>query len=1092
MRALPEAVIVGLVLFYGGTAIAADECGDWAAETFDVGGRVEIRRANSSTWSPLTIGVAVCLGDSVRTHPYSRAGIRLPDETPVRLNEETTATFHPDPQKRTLLELLRGLIGLTSRDPLSLSISTPMVNAGLEGTEFTVEVTDSEVVFSVYEGVVALDNETVSLDVATGERATIGAAGAAPVAELTDRSGLLWALYYPPILDGPVPASDEEPGDGDRSAAFFSGRAQSRLAVGQIDDAREDLAAALALDPGYPDALALEAMIAEAEDDRPRAEGAIAAALARDPAAPGALIAETYLRMADDSLRAALDAAERAVAAAPGNAIARARLGDVLLALDNAREARSVATEALAIDPDLAAAHGVLGFAAMAEDEFETAIAHFEDALARDSAVVVPRLGLAVALKRSGRERESRDQFEAALALDLNSSVVRSYMGKAYVDEFRDELAFVQFDLASEIDENDPTPLIHGAIARQQDNQSVRAYQDVSEALARSATGASLRSRLLQDEDSVTRATGFGRIHWALGFEEQGRVRGTHAVTLDPADHTAHRLVADSLANTSRFHAARVSENYQARMLQPLSVLPFPPQLALVNTSIADSLGPAALLQSEPRSAFARNGVDVQASGVRGGNGTAGENVVVSGLADGKSWNLGAFRFETDGFRPNGDFAHEVLDAFVQTRLSSATSLQFELRSGKTDKGIINVLYDPENYDTRIRQTIEVDSARVGAMHRLGSFSTILASLTFEEGTSGFSVTIPAITGVFLRDGVRLDLQFQNELPRWSIVSGLDAMRMHRDESTTISLPIPMPPPATTSVEEHTTRFVNPYLYATRRVGDSLFLTAGAALAHFDGSGLSDDETNAKLGLTWRPLPETYVRAAYFEILQAPYASKQLISPSLEPTQVAGFPQQVYGVGGERSRTYGLGFDHALSARLRIGVEWYERSADIPVFIGPPPNPVRGDIDLRESTAGFRVYWTPTSRLAVGSGWEYEDYDTHGVDSPLNFDWLRTNRLPVKTTLFIGRSLSLKLSGTHILQEGAVEVADPAAGFVRADSEFWIFDGAFDVRLPNRRGSIELGIRNLLDEEFLFQDTDPENPHVFPERLGYARFTLTF
>ena len=55
-----------------------------------------------------------------------------------------------------------------------------------------------------------------------------------------------------------------------------------------------------------------------------------------------------------------------------------------------------------------------------------------------------------------------------------------------------------------------------------------------------------------------------------------------------------------------------------------------------------------------------------------------------------------------------------------------------------------------------------------------------------------------------------------------------------------------------------------------------------------------------------------------------------------------------------------------------------------------------------------------------------------------------------------------------------------------------VFDASIDFRLPNRRGSIELTAKNLLDEEFRFQDTDPENPHVFPDRFFAVRFSLSF
>jgi hypothetical protein len=35
-------------------------------------------------------------------------------------------------------------------------------------------------------------------------------------------------------------------------------------------------------------------------------------------------------------------------------------------------------------------------------------------------------------------------------------------------------------------------------------------------------------------------------------------------------------------------------------------------------------------------------------------------------------------------------------------------------------------------------------------------------------------------------------------------------------------------------------------------------------------------------------------------------------------------------------------------------------------------------------------------------------------------------------------------------------------------------------------------VDNLFDERFRFQDIDPENPSIMPERMAYLRFTVAF
>ena len=65
--------------------------------------------------------------------------------------------------------------------------------------------------------------------------------------------------------------------------------------------------------------------------------------------------------------------------------------------------------------------------------------------------------------------------------------------------------------------------------------------------------------------------------------------------------------------------------------------------------------------------------------------------------------------------------------------------------------------------------------------------------------------------------------------------------------------------------------------------------------------------------------------------------------------------------------------------------------------------------------------------------------------------------------------------------------------------EFYLVDAAIGYRLPKRRGIISLEGRNLLDEEFLFQDLQLRTSDPFtvtrdfiPDRAILARITLNF
>jgi hypothetical protein len=57
---------------------------------------------------------------------------------------------------------------------------------------------------------------------------------------------------------------------------------------------------------------------------------------------------------------------------------------------------------------------------------------------------------------------------------------------------------------------------------------------------------------------------------------------------------------------------------------------------------------------------------------------------------------------------------------------------------------------------------------------------------------------------------------------------------------------------------------------------------------------------------------------------------------------------------------------------------------------------------------------------------------------------------------------------------------------------FWVVDASIGYRLPKRLGIISVEAKNVFDEDFRFQDTDPANPDIYPKRLILGKITLAF
>jgi hypothetical protein len=121
---------------------SADECpGGALGFVVTVQGVVEIS-ASGGGWQPAQLNTLVCKGDVIRVGAKSRAGIYFDDtETVAYVDQNTTTGVAAQPAERSLiLDLLEGAINFLSREPRSLEIRTPFVNAGVKGTEFEVRV----------------------------------------------------------------------------------------------------------------------------------------------------------------------------------------------------------------------------------------------------------------------------------------------------------------------------------------------------------------------------------------------------------------------------------------------------------------------------------------------------------------------------------------------------------------------------------------------------------------------------------------------------------------------------------------------------------------------------------------------------------------------------------------------------------------------------------------------------------------------------------------------------------------------------------------------------------------------------------------
>jgi hypothetical protein len=216
---------------------------------------------------------------------------------------------------------------------------------------------------------------------------------------------------------------------------------------------------------------------------------------------------------------------------------------------------------------------------------------------------------------------------------------------------------------------------------------------------------------------------------------------------------------------------------------------------------------------------------------------------------------------------------------------------------------------------------------------------------------------------------------------------------------------------------------------------------------------------------------------------------------TLEPTQIAGFNQLFDDPNATKSTRYGLGLDWLPRQGLTLGVELTWRDLEEPLvdFGG-------GAVfeDREEELHRAYLYWTPTHRMSLTGEVVYDRYGSSGeITSLTNIpELVRTVSVPVGLKYFLPNGLSAGIAGTYVDQRvQRYEFATQGEG----EDSFFVVDASLAYLLPRRLGVLSVQVRNLLGEEFQYQDDsyrefrdEPSTGPYFPETTFWAVARLTF
>jgi Tfp pilus assembly protein PilF len=968
------------------TAAAGATPGPRDAVLLTISGVVEVAPAGSATFAPGQPNQILRLGDQVRSGKASRATLRLSDKSVLRLYELTTLEIKPPQQTghNDVIDVKSGATYFFNRDkPQETQFQTPSASGAIRGTEFNLAVgEDGRMVLTLLDGQVGLTNEQGSVQLQSGEQATVEK-GRAPqkTAVINAVNIIQWTLYYPAILD---PDELEMPADlqttlASSLEAYRSGdllqalakypadrapasdaervyRAALLLAVGEVDPAGSLLRDSMSQARPAALANALQEMIAAVKGDPfPRAA---ARTLATE------WLAGSYAAQSQRDLPQSLEMARKAAAQSPKFGFALERVAEMEFSFGRTQPALDALDRSLAAAPRNAQALALKGFVLSGQNKMTEARSYFERAIAADGSLANGWLGRGLTKIKAGDVDPGRQDLETAAALEPMRAFLRSYLGKAWsMDQpfqytWNSQKATNELARAMQLDPKDPTAWLYSALLNDQRDAINQAIADLEHSQELNANRAVFRSKFLLDQDQAVRSANLALIYQDAGFTDVAVREGTRAVEDDYANFAAHLFLSDSYyalldprRSDLRYESAWQDEMLLADLLAPVGA-------GVLSGNVS---------QQEYSRLFEADRIGISSDTSYWSRGAWLEDASQYGTVENVSYALEAYDYNDPGLRPNNDIDSSDFTATVKYHFAPQDTVFLQVEQDETRAGDVNQYYFQTNADTKIRSRELQDPALLLGYHRAwspGNDTLFLYRILHDTSsysdpafgvatfTFGASKNIASYKNVLYPASYQddqhlnsLELQhiFQTDLQRFI----LGVRYQNEDHDTTDSLgEAPnfrgFPPVSVANLQTEFERF-SAYAYYQLKPVEALRLTAGVAYdqirfptdiaqAPIIPGEESRERVSPKLGLDWTPLERTRFRLAYTRSVSGLFNDS---STSIEPSEVAGFNQafrsltpSLATVPGNVFETTGVGFDHQFPTRTYLNAEAGVRNSE--------------------------------------------------------------------------------------------------------------------------------------------------------------------
>ncbi len=540
----PQEISLALMAVWCFMAIFSDiaDAAKQAGTMIDFDGKVTVSDPAMVKWQPAFVSMPLVQGQCVRTGKNSHAALLLTDRSQIRLQANSLLCLSkrgsaPDekPWQKGIYKFLKGGLWFRNKRKGPKPIfNTPVVTAGIRGTEMAIFVSDASTHVIGLEGQIKCYNRLGQVVVKRGLEA-VAKKGTKPilVAVVRPEDKVQWLLLTPEIRG---PADSGVMGDKRVLRAI----SMSEQAIMLIQKGL------------YFKAVSLAKKAVEMAPQRAACNVAMATVL-----------------QAKGHFQEALSYSRKALKADPVSVPALLRTMELLLGLDRIKEAKILLGSFKgAADPRF---FMLRGYVALAELRPDGAIKDFKEAISYSAGLAPAHLGLGLCLFQLDRKKEAIDSMEQASLLDPLAAYSHNYLGKAlYEIEERDE-AEIELLRASQLDPLDPTPYLYLAFLYSDRFLPGKAIAAFRKSLELNDNRFSSRSRFLLDQDRAVRNISLARAFSDMGLIRWSIFRGNLAIWDDPTNSSAYLLRTINGIQNGAIDPQSIADLQRARLLQPVN-----------------------------------------------------------------------------------------------------------------------------------------------------------------------------------------------------------------------------------------------------------------------------------------------------------------------------------------------------------------------------------------------------------------------------------------------------------------------------------------------------------------------------------------